>query len=179
MKVLINSELSQELTRFLEANPGLIMKAFSEYLKQNPEVMQEELQRMSESLEYTQIEQAKDRRRIRNLEILLGLIEKKEIEDFEENQEELKEIFSRSVLAKIKPVKTETEMLKLLYDELEKVPSMRNKDVLNFLKLRKTNTSKATRLMRLMPEMYKDVTCEQVPGSNRILRIYRKSYLTL
>jgi hypothetical protein len=164
---------------FIKDNPDLLIKAISTFLKENPELINTELKTLSENLEYAILEQTKDRRRIRNIECILGLVEKQEIEDFEENPEELQEIFSRSILSKIKSRVSDKESIQLIYDELGKVPSMRNRDVLLFLKMKKTNTAKATRLMRLIAETYKDVVCEPVPGSKRILRIYRKKNQTL
>lgn len=165
--------LQKTISEYIAANPEIIINAISDYFKANPEILHTELKALAERIELTQLGQAADRKRIRTLEILLGLVEKEEVYNFEENPERLNEIFSKSVLSNLNKVQPVKDCQKMLYEELEKRGSMHNKDILSFFGWNKRYTSRATRLMRSMPEIYKDVECNNVPGHKRALRIYR------
>lgn len=155
----------------------LIKEAISEYMAENLEMIKKELEDIKRRLDFMMNEQARDRKRIADIELLLGLDESLQDPEnifYEENKERYDKLFSGSLFPNIIQTNPNRNVQNLLYEELAKVPSMRNKDVLHFLGWNKSNTIKASRLMRSMAENYPDVICDNPPGRKRSLRIYRK-----
>lgn len=156
----------------------LIKEAILEYITENPEMIEKALEELKDRLYYVQKDQARDKKRITDIELLLGLDESlRDPENifYEENKERHNKLFSESIFSSPLQDNPNYHVQNLLYEELKRVPSMRNKDVLNFLGWDKKNTMKASRLMRSMTKTYNDVICDNPPGKKRSLRIYRKS----
>lgn len=154
----------------------LIEEAIKEYLP-DLEMIQKELGEIRKILEDMMDEQARDRRRITNIELLLGLDNSLRDPDdvyFEENREKYSKLFSGSIFSNPIQTNPNQNVQNLLYEELKKVPCMRNKDVLKFLGWNKNSSMRATRLMRSMANIYPDVVCDCSPERKRAMRIYRK-----
>jgi hypothetical protein len=165
-------------------NKEILKEAINEVLNENPELIQNAIKPVIEDLinrgierfEFHSIEQAKDRTRLSDIELLLGLngYGKKSIYFDEARYEEL---FSESIFSNISNTNQTTisvNVHELLYSELQNVPSLRNKEVQKLLGWNKENTTKVSRLMRSMSKIYNDVVCDTVPGHSRALRIYIK-----
>lgn len=162
----------------------ILKEAIGEFFKENPEVIQEAIKPVIEDIrtriinrfEFHSLEQAKDRTRLTDIELLLGLngYNKKSVYFDEARYEELflESIFSN--LSNTNQTSNSVNVHELLYSELQNVLSLRNKDVQKLLGWNKENTTKVSRLMRSMEKMYKDVVCDTVPGHSRALRIYIK-----
>lgn len=165
--------LKEAITEYFQENPEALKGAIKTALKELKTETEEAIERIDTII----LDQAKDRRRISNLELLLGLDES--LQDpkspfFEDNTERYKQLFLNSIFSNMVQTQETGNVHNLLYSELKKVPSMRNKDVINFMGWEKRNTMKATRIMKEMPKIYSDVICDYAPGKKRALRIYIK-----
>ncbi len=164
----------------------LIKEALKELFLEEPLLLQDTLKgilsEFSERLEYTQMMQIEDRNRIADIELVLGLDEdlqdhvyrQENPESYQETiqkQEDLRKKCSFQALTQTQDSKPED----VLYEELKRTPSMKNKDIMNFFSWDKKNTMMATRLMRKMPEIFPDVVYESVPGKKRVMRIRLKN----
>lgn len=177
------SLLKNPQTQFVTKD--LLKEALKEYFQENPEVIKGAIKTalcdltegIKDQFYNIKFEQAKDKKRLSNIELLLGLdesLQDPENDFYEENKERYHQLFLNSVFSNIVQTQETGNVQTLLYGELKKVPSMRNKDVLNFMGWNKKNAMKATRLMQQMPEFYPDVVCDNAPGRKRALRIYIK-----
>ncbi|MCQ1534833.1 hypothetical protein FTO70_03830 [Methanosarcina sp. KYL-1] len=153
-----------------------------ELIREEPEILLEALQvtfrEISERIDFTQNESIKDRARIADLELLLGLEEEiKDPEDpyYLEQKERREELRQQASLIQDIQGNPEKSLEERLYDELQRSLSLKNRDIMNLFGWDKSNTMKATRLMQRMPEKYPDVVYEKVPGKNRVMRIHIKN----
>lgn len=148
-------------------------------IKEELRGIKKELQEIKERLDFTQMGQALDRKRIFNIELLLRLddsLSDHENAFYEEYKKTYENLFSKSIFPEIvhSIPSHDKNIPELVYEELKRVPSMKNKDILDFLGWEKSCTMKATRLMSSMPKFYADVICENVPNRKRAKRIYIK-----
>lgn len=135
------------------------------------------LPEISGRIDHTQMEQIKDRARIADLELLLGLDE--EIQDpkdpyYPEKKERLDELRQKASFIQDIQGNPEQSLESRLYEELKRNLSMKNRDIMNLFGWDKKNTMKATRLMQKMTETFSDVVYEPVPGKKRVMRIHLK-----
>jgi hypothetical protein len=164
----------------------VIKEAFDELIQEKPELLKSiyeelylEISQISERLDCVHTEQARDRARIVDIELLLDLDETLKNPDTEDDyflykKERLERLKEKSSIFQTSQPNQNQNVHDMLYEELKHVPSMRNKEILNFFGWDESYTIKATRLMRSMEKTYSDVVYETVPGSKRAKRIYIK-----
>lgn len=151
------------------------MEALKDILLEEPQLLKDLLQdvfsELSSSIELTQINQAMDKKRITDLELLMGLRGEKPGDLDEDEIQRISELRKKSTLVKniqIEPQESDEEKL---YKELKHTPSMKNKDVINFLGFDKKDSMKANRLMKKVA-IRDDVVYEPISGKKRGFRIH-------